>query len=148
MKKVDVGQAITILANLGVIAGIVFLAIEIQQNNDQLRIQARQNVYEMQAEIQRNFYRNDGGLAELYIKAVQGESLSFVESVRFTSYQTHLIRTMAFIFREDPEAANESIDWMAMFFTGPGMLDVWEDMRSDYSAEFVEFIEQSVLTDR
>lgn len=32
MKKIDVGQMITILANLGVIAGIVFLAIEIQQN--------------------------------------------------------------------------------------------------------------------
>jgi hypothetical protein len=28
MKKIDVGQTIGILANIGVVAGIVFLAIE------------------------------------------------------------------------------------------------------------------------
>jgi hypothetical protein len=33
LKKLDFGQTITILANLGVIAGIVFLGIEISQNN-------------------------------------------------------------------------------------------------------------------
>jgi hypothetical protein len=32
MKKIDFGQTITIIANIGVIAGIAFLAIEIQQN--------------------------------------------------------------------------------------------------------------------
>jgi hypothetical protein len=33
MKKIDLGQTITILANIGVIVGIGFLAIEIQQTN-------------------------------------------------------------------------------------------------------------------
>ena len=32
MKKIDLGQTISILANFGVIAGIVFLAVEIGQN--------------------------------------------------------------------------------------------------------------------
>ena len=32
MKKIDLGQMITILANFGVIAGIIFLAIELRQN--------------------------------------------------------------------------------------------------------------------
>ena len=36
MKKIDLSQTITILANLGVIAGIVFLAIEINQNTESL----------------------------------------------------------------------------------------------------------------
>ena len=36
MKKPDLGQTITIFANLGVIAGIVFLGIELQQNNELL----------------------------------------------------------------------------------------------------------------
>jgi len=34
MKKIDLGQAIGILANLGVIAGILFLALELRQNNE------------------------------------------------------------------------------------------------------------------
>ncbi len=33
MKKLDLGQTITILANVGVIAGIVFLGYELRQNN-------------------------------------------------------------------------------------------------------------------
>ena len=146
MQKIDIGQTVSILANVGVIAGIVFLGIELQQNNDQLRIQARQNVYDMQAEIQRNFFRNDGGLADLYMKAVQGEDLNVVETARLGSYRSHLIRTMAFLFREDPAAAFESIAWMVILFRGPGMLDAWEQARADQDAKFIEFIERDVLS--
>jgi len=32
MKNINYGQTISVLANLGVIAGILFLAIEIRQN--------------------------------------------------------------------------------------------------------------------
>jgi len=41
LKKIELGQTITILANFGVIAGIVFLGIELQQNNDLMEAQAR-----------------------------------------------------------------------------------------------------------
>ena len=41
MKNLDVGQTITILANVGVIAGIILLAVEIDQNNQALGTQAR-----------------------------------------------------------------------------------------------------------
>ncbi len=34
MNKINLGQTITILANLGVIAGIVFLGLELRQNNE------------------------------------------------------------------------------------------------------------------
>jgi len=41
MKKIDLGQTIGILANIGVIAGIVFLAIEVRQNQ---RVLDEQNI--------------------------------------------------------------------------------------------------------
>ena len=50
MKKVDLGQTISILANLGVIAGIVFLAVELRQNNSLMAAQARFNQLSAQAE--------------------------------------------------------------------------------------------------
>ena len=34
MKKIDLGQIITIIANVGVIAGIVFVAFEVRQTRD------------------------------------------------------------------------------------------------------------------
>jgi hypothetical protein len=40
MKKLDLGQTIGILANIGVIAGIVFLAIEVKSANDANRLQS------------------------------------------------------------------------------------------------------------
>ncbi len=40
MKKLDLSQTIGILANLGVIAGIVFLGVELRQNNDLLEADA------------------------------------------------------------------------------------------------------------
>ncbi len=41
MKKIELGQTIAILANVGVIAGILFLAIELRQNNEALGLQSR-----------------------------------------------------------------------------------------------------------
>ena len=39
MKKIDLGQSISILANIGVIAGIAFLAVELSQNTRQLALE-------------------------------------------------------------------------------------------------------------
>jgi hypothetical protein len=46
MKKFDFGQMISILANLGVIAGIVFLGLEIRQNSEALLAGSRQDLLE------------------------------------------------------------------------------------------------------
>jgi len=43
MKKIDLGHAVTILANLGVLAGIIFLAFEINQNTATMRTAAYQS---------------------------------------------------------------------------------------------------------
>ena len=148
MKRLELDQAISILANLGVIAGIVFLGVELRQNNDQLRSQSRANIYEMQAEIQRNYFRNDGGMADLYVKAnTDGAVLTAVEATRLASYQTHLLRTMEFIFREDPDGAVDSIRWMrTLFRSTPGMTDEWESIKSNRDPDFVEFLEAQVIS--
>ena len=39
MKKLDFAQTASLLANLGVIAGIIFLGFELGQNNDLLAAQ-------------------------------------------------------------------------------------------------------------
>ena len=44
MRMIDLGQAITILANFGVIAGIVFLGVQINQSNHLARAATRNDV--------------------------------------------------------------------------------------------------------
>ena len=41
MKKFDLGQTTTVIANVGVIAGLLFLAVQLRQNNDLLGIELR-----------------------------------------------------------------------------------------------------------
>ena len=43
MKKIDLGQTAAVLANLGVIAGVLFLALELQQNNELIAAEGRLN---------------------------------------------------------------------------------------------------------
>jgi hypothetical protein len=45
MKKYDVGQAASLLANLGVIASIVFLGLELRTTNNQARISTTQEMH-------------------------------------------------------------------------------------------------------
>jgi len=44
MKKINLGQTIQILANVGVIAWIVFLAVEIRTNTESNRIAVEQGL--------------------------------------------------------------------------------------------------------
>ena len=58
MKKIDLGQTIQILANLGVIGGIVFLAVEIHQNNELLSAQVRSTRMEHRSAISNTLLEN------------------------------------------------------------------------------------------
>ena len=58
MKRLDLGQSIGILANIGVIAGIVFLGVELRQNNQLLTSQARTTRMEIRKEATNRYLEN------------------------------------------------------------------------------------------
>ena len=47
MKKIDLGQKLTIVANVGVIAGIIFLAFEIRQNTAAVQASTLQGMVDL-----------------------------------------------------------------------------------------------------
>jgi hypothetical protein len=51
MKQIDYGQAAQVLANVGVLAGIIFLAFELQQNNELLNMQIRATTLEQRQSV-------------------------------------------------------------------------------------------------
>ncbi len=85
MKKIDIGQAIGILANVGVIAGIVFLAIEIRTSTETNRIAIQQNLSGNWLLINSQI-ASDADLAALIEKAFSGEELQPVEARQFGAY--------------------------------------------------------------
>ena len=67
MKKVAFGQTIGILANIGVIAGIIFLGVELQQNNELLQTEAGYKLLQSRIAI-RNRIIDQSNFAQLLVK--------------------------------------------------------------------------------
>ena len=74
MLKIGLGQTIGILANAGVIAGIAFLALEIQQNTAVQESQMRYDQNERQIEVIEEIFRN-ADLRAALLKRINGEPL-------------------------------------------------------------------------
>jgi len=92
MKEIDLGQSIGILANLGVIAGIIFLGIEINQANQAARSQARTDIATSIAEFNMSL-ADSPELAELFLRGLPNPaSLTALERLRVTSYMSALLR--------------------------------------------------------
>jgi len=90
MNKIDLSQAIGILANVGVIAGIVFLSIEVRQNNEVLEAQSRAYWVDHQAHILETMALNPDLLEIMLNGAEHSESLTALERerVRAIGYRT------------------------------------------------------------
>ncbi len=86
MKKIDLGQAFTVLANVGVIIGIVFLAIEIRHASDATRLQTIDSVTDGIFQLNDAIVR-DPQVARVWIVGLYNPSaLSDAEAVQFSMY--------------------------------------------------------------
>jgi hypothetical protein len=87
MKKIDLGQTINTIANLGVIAGIVLLAVEVGQNQTSLdRANALElaNASTLGVQMFHDFRMSvtfDEQLSQVWSSGVLGEELSAVNAV-------------------------------------------------------------------
>jgi len=82
MQKIELGQTITILANVGVIVGIVFLSIEINQSNRIATYEARSALTANSREIARTAWENSE-VAEFMLKlTTPGQELTELDQHR------------------------------------------------------------------
>lgn len=156
MVKLDFGQTITVLANLGVIAGIIFLAIEVSQNQASLeeansinRANSATAALEYFNE-QRVLLAQDGELAEIWLKGTSGSNLTPVEQVRFSSVCDSLLWTFVAVYQryaslgQDFEAEGIVADARETI-QRPGLSECWENNRATIiangNAVFVESVE-------
>jgi len=82
VKKFDFGQTIQIVANIGVLAGLIFLAVEVSQNQSSIDEDAQLNTLESFNEF-RNFIANSEQLSEIWLKGLAGNELTPTEALRF-----------------------------------------------------------------
>ena len=145
MKKIDLGQTINTVANAGVIAGIIFLAIEIQQNNELIASEARFNRLAIQtASITLAVEHSD--LAELLFRSRNGDDITPVEAYRIGFYWNRVFANMQWTYLE----AYDDIplaDWRNIF-QGVFAQAHWETQKPSYDPEFAQFVDENAVNER
>lgn len=150
MKRLDLAQTFQILANVGVIAGIVFLGVELQQNNDVLTAQARLQRTQMRIDGLTG-YLNSPDLVRARLSDVNRSALSPEEDVILEAFwQTVLVRWQ-YIYGEYQAGLIELEDipvagWKGTMSTYPSLMSLWESSKGvEYRSDFVHWMEEFVI---
>jgi len=149
LKKIDLGQTITILANIGVIAGIIFLAFELRQNNELLVAQTTYSQFAIDREQRMAIIQTDG-LLEAMVKVQSNSPLSETEDLRLQFLYNDMVDTWRWQYREVQAGLlpNDFIDvdsWRSTLDILPGVLAAFEDDRPVLDPEFVRFVDENVV---
>jgi hypothetical protein len=154
MKKIDLGQTINTLANVGVIAGIALLAYELNQNNEYLSAQAKFNLHHNKWSIYDEALES-AEFVDFLTKVASDEPLTAQEKLRLDVVITRHLGNWLWEYEEvlDGRLAEEDLpleSW-CWFFQGEGSLglpqfdEVWEGFRHGQNPRFVSFMEENVI---
>ena len=151
MKKIELGQTITILANIGVIAGILFLAFELRQNNQFLAAQVSYAHHEAERQRRSPIIANDGGITEIVIKSVNQEELTQVEDYRLLILYNNMLEDFEWQFREVqagrlPEDRLNVSNWRAVW-NQPRLVQSFERSRANRDPAFVAYWQENVVNE-
>jgi hypothetical protein len=154
LKKITVSHFMTVLTNLGVIAGILFLAFELQQNSESLDLQVRLD----RESVQRQGIRNRLEYPEVVdatAKAMRGESLSVEDEIRLGDLNRGALTDWRFGYMQmrDGVLELEAIpinQWRQYFHEiAPRMPQSWEEYKLGipHDTEFIEWFEENIVNE-
>lgn len=141
---------LTLLANIGVVAGIVFLAFEIRQNNELLLAQGRAIGEENRMRIEIEIMQN-AELRETLVKLNAGQEITpeqallsrvFI-STNFNSWQATWLEYEAGLIEIDGYVER----WRGLFRSNDRMLNRWEDTRDRYDPDFAVWMDEHVVAE-
>lgn len=138
---------LTLLANIGVVAGIVFLAFELQQNNKQLELQSYQSWVTANLEI--NAALTDPALSAIvaagHLDSVNLSNESFVAYAMLNMSAMQMAQSTDYLYRSgslDRELWEAEMNRAAGILTFPGVRQWWDaGGKTQLTPSFVEFLE-------
>jgi hypothetical protein len=150
MNTESLNRWLTLGANVGVIAGIIFLAVELRQNNELLAADARFNRLQLSWNGWQSLAEH-GDLTDLIVAKKNGEILEDSEQQRVDAVSMRILITMEWSYRELPPDSPERLymrDELQEVLSGIGAdLRVWESRKSGFDPDFVQWVEENVLSE-
>jgi len=140
---------ITVLANLGVIMGIAFLALELQQNNELLASEGRINRTSQVRETWRSIL-DYPELAEFFVKDRNGEVLTDVEELLLNAFWMSTLIGIQWQFEEGITVQLNGLTRNAQSYGS--LRRTWQGTdvgarsagRDNFDQDFVQYLEESV----
>jgi hypothetical protein len=126
MNRESLNWWLTLLANLGVLSGLLFVGYEIRQTTSQLRAESARSITESVNAVNAGVY-SDPGFAELVLRGRQDlEALDPVERMRFRRYQFSRINIAEYILDLEREGISDLnfryVEWLVRDFNEqPGL---------------------------
>ena len=148
MSEIDLGQTIQILANVGVLVGLVVLILELRHNNEQLTAQSRFNYYHNRI-AEARLVSQQPDLIEIAIRAGNGEAVSDVDRIRITYRLSSLLTCWEYEYGEYQKgriAAEEfNVSAKRRIYQNSGALRmVWSELKATTPKSFREFMERAI----
>ena len=153
--QMDVGQIVGLLANIGVIAGIVFLAVEIRQNNRLLAAQARYSLRQYRTDIADTIMSPH--VLEATHKYASDEQVTPAERSAALMTALKVVELWEWQHGEFVEGMLQRetlpIDAWRLWFYGKAqspvpIQEIWELRKGVLNADFVRFFEEHVIENR
>ncbi len=142
MDQINLAEVVQTLANIGVLAGIIFLAYELRQNTRATKLTATEhylsNTFALDLRIAEN-----AEVAELLIKASQNGPLTDVERLRLRRFCYAGLRHWENIHYLHYTSVLDEKFWapvrheiIEIVRSSPFMADYWKDNQSSFTDEF------------
>ncbi len=150
MKKLDLGQTVSVLANVGVIAGIVFLGYELRQNNEAIRAQSDFNQHQVRLTALRTVAENPNGLVDLWVTERDGGELTEADRIRLLFFAESALVDLEWQYRELNlgRLSAEELDvsgWQASFDMIPLLEEQFQANKAGADPEFVRYVEENIV---
>lgn len=144
-----IAQSVGLLADFGVLAGIVFLVIEIRQNNSLLAAQASYAQFIVERERRTRLLENRAGLMDICLRASAGEELTQLETFQLDAHWRDVLDSWQWQFRESQAGRLQAdiIDfesWKSLWDFDAGLQKIYRDTVDRRDADFAQFFAKNV----
>jgi len=150
MKKIDLGRSIGILANLGVLIGILLLVTELNQNRQLTQAQTRNELSRGLTDLL-SLTAGDHDLSDMVVRANRGEELTATENYRLGTRSELVFRyweNVHYQYRQglyDESEFSRHRDTMeAVLDSNSSLTSFWCGERMHYSVLFMGMIDELI----
>ncbi len=152
MKTDSINRWLILGANLGVLVGIIFLAIELRQNNELLEAQTRAENFDRIIGFAEQIIENPA-LATALRKTENNEEITEVEDILLRAMALRTLRQFEWTFGEVQAGRLEGplpVDIYRKGFRGEGIFrwpigEYWAVMKEYFAPDFVQFVEENIV---